>query len=194
MWIEIISAFAIVLLIVLIYFYGFNEEPDKKYLKKDLTRKLKSATSALDAQDDLDDLNNGEDLSKYFKDGNELLTATQFLSGKADHYSWTQSDIEIELFFNLQTFLNDYPNPVFLKKDLTITIQKKNLLIELKGESILNKTFFNEVQQDECYWQFDTDDDNSLIVWIILYKKVATKLGSYWENIFICEDQAVVQK
>ena len=70
---------------------------------------------------------------------------SDILSGATDKYTWTQNDKEVEIYVSVETSVRG--------KDVQCIIDSENLVVMVRGEVLLEGSFYAPVVPDECNWQ-----------------------------------------
>jgi len=108
------------------------------------------------------------------------------IAGKADKYSWAQTDEDVELYVPLHTF-----SPVH-KNEIDVKITNKHLRVTIRREQYLNDEFFSMVNADDCCWYLDNNNADRPVLTIALIKAVQGK-GSSWDYI-LEKDASLIRK
>ena len=130
------------------------------------------------------------DLPDY---GNMLDTShdSDILYGSNEKYDWNQSETEVELFVKLRT-VADYDK--VRARDFDVIIRPSFLKVSIRGQTLIEGDLFDTVEQDECSWQMDINDNGDKVIWITLFKAVPTVRNKHWKCVIKGDAEVNVAK
>ena len=113
---------------------------------------------------------------EYFQAVLAAAPAADSWSGKAQGYSWTQTDAEVEVSVPIAEGVR--------AKDIKCKIMPSTIALTIQGTDVkIEGTLFRRVAHDDCDWSIEKGGDGARAVKLTLVKSVATKDTQNWTSL-----------
>lgn len=130
--------------------------------------------------------------TKTFAEMMEEKINEDSLKGKTSKYEWFQTSHEIEMYLLLNSLGVDVDTKTISKKDVQVNLLPYKIIVTLMGKVVIDDYLFDEIIPNECNWQLEKGDNNSMKIWITLFKKAPSRSGHYWR--YILANDEVIEK